>query len=301
MKKFLLKVGLFFLVVVVFDAIAGIIFPYLMNHTKGGDNGRYNYICNHVDAEVLIFGSSRAIHHYNPVMLSDSLGMSCYNCGQDGNGVILSYGRYQLISQRYQPKVVIYDVIPKFDLLAIEDNHKYLGYLRAYYDKKGIPEIFDSVDNIEKYKMLSQMYRYNTKCIQVVSDFINPLRSDGINGFLPINEEMDTLKVTRRSSGQKKYVYDSLKISFVKKMIEESNKTKFVFVVSPFWDGMDTTSLSPIKDICQQHAIPFIDFSNNPKYVHHNEYFKDGAHLNARGADEFTRDLIVELKEMLAE
>lgn len=43
--------------------------------------------------------------------------------------------------------------------------------------------------------------------------------------------------------------------------------------------------------------IRFIDFTNNPKYTHNNLYFKDGTHLNARGADEFTRDLIQCLKE----
>ena len=42
--------------------------------------------------------------------------------------------------------------------------------------------------------------------------------------------------------------------------------------------------------------VIFIDFSNRPKYVHNNAYFIDGDHLNARGADEFTKDLIVELR-----
>ena len=37
-------------------------------------------------------------------------------------------------------------------------------------------------------------------------------------------------------------------------------------------------------------------FSNNPKYVHNNAYFADDGHLNARGADEFTKDLIKELR-----
>ena len=49
--------------------------------------------------------------------------------------------------------------------------------------------------------------------------------------------------------------------------------------------------------ICKERNIPFIDFSNNPKYVHNNAYFADDGHLNARGADEFTKDLIKELRE----
>ena len=54
--------------------------------------------------------------------------------------------------------------------------------------------------------------------------------------------------------------------------------------------------LEPIREICRQRNVPFIDFSNDPKYVHQNQYFADGIHMNARGADEFTRDLIKYLR-----
>lgn len=297
MKKYIIKIAIFFLLVTIVDLIAGKTFPYLVDHAKGGNNGRNNYICNETNQDILIFGSSRAIHHYNPQILSDSLGLSCYNCGQDGNGAILNYGRYQLICQRYHPQILIYDVIPKFDLHAGDDNHKYLGWLRAYYDKKGIPEVFESVDSTEKYKMKSRMYRYNSKFIQIVSDYIHPLQSVGISGFRPIDGTMDTMKISKNPVKKVNYSFDPLKISYLEKMADISKDTKIIFAVSPLWNGMDTLQFQPIIEICKKYDIPFIDFSNNPKYVHHNEYFKDGAHLNSRGADEFTRDFIQELKK----
>ncbi len=297
MKKFLIKIGIFFSFVLIFDVLSGKVFSILVDHAKGGDNKRNNYICNEVKEDILIFGSSRAIHHYNPIIISDSLKMSCYNCGQDGNGAILNYGRYQLICQRYHPKFLIYDVIAEFDLLAGEDNHKYLGWLRAYYDRKGIPEVFESVDNTEKYKMMSQMYRYNSRFVQIISENIHPMQNDGIKGFRPIHEEMDTMKISKRVKKRKRPVFDSLKIDYIYKMLDLSKDTKVVFVLSPLWDGSDTTVYAPVKEICQERNLPFFDFSNDLKYVHHNEYFKDGAHLNARGADEFTKDLIKVLRK----
>lgn len=296
-KKFLYKIGVFFLIVIVFDVLFGKAFDYMVYHAKGGDTRRNNIICNEVMDEILIFGSSRALHHYNPLIITDSLGMSCYNCGQDGLGAILSYGFYQLISQRYHPKVLIYDVIKSFDLLAEEDNHKYLGNLRSYYNRKGIREIFEAVDNTEKYKMWSQMYRYNTKFVQITADCVHPMQVDGVKGFRPYLGEMDTMKIQRRTAEKEEYVYDTLKIACIKKMIEDLSETKVVFVVSPWWDGMDATSLQPIRDMCQKYAIPFIDFANDEKYLHQNKYFKDSGHLNARGADEFTRDLVMELRK----
>ena len=294
MKAFLLKVALFFLLVAAIDTLTGYAFNYMATHAKGGDTGRDNFICNQVDDDILVFGSSRAVHHYNPKIITDSLGLSCYNCGQEGNGVILNYGRYHLIGQRYQPKVVIYDVAPRYDLWVSEDNHKYLDHLRQYYDRPGISEIFQAVDPTERYKMLSWMYRYNSKCFQLAGDFIHPMHSSGIKGYLPYAKATnDSITATR---GHEDYVCDTLKLAFIHKMVEKCSDTRFIFVASPWWDGRDVEALAPIKQYCSSHAIPFIDYSNHPKYLHHNEFFKDNYHLNARGADEFTRDLTGKLK-----
>ena len=51
-----------------------------------------------------------------------------------------------------------------------------------------------------------------------------------------------------------------------------------------------------IKEMCNKNNVVFIDFSNDPKYVHQDDYFKDGSHLNEKGADEFTKDLIQIIK-----
>jgi hypothetical protein len=297
MQKFLLKTTLFFVLIAIIDVFSGKIFAYLIEHAKGGDNWRNNYICNSVNDDILIFGSSRAMHHYNPIIISDSLKLSCYNCGQDGNGVILNEARYQLILQRYKPKLLVYDVHPGFDLLVQGDNHKYFKWLKAYYDRTGIPEVFESVDSTEKYKMLSRMYRYNSNCTQIVSDYIHPIAEKGINGYIPKNIEFDTMKVRKGAIEHQIPVFDSLKISYIEKMVEESTGTKIVFVVSPYWNGTDTIPFQPIRDICKEKNIPFLDFSNNPKYVHNNTFFYDGSHLNARGADEYTKDFIIELKK----
>ena len=296
MQKFLSKTLLFFTIVVIIDVLSGILFAYLVKHANGGENWRNNCICDSVNDDILIFGSSRAVHHYNPVIISDSLNLSCYNCGQGGNGVILNEARYQLILQRHRPKVLIYDVLHDVDLLVKEDNHKYLKSLKPYYDRTGIPEVFESVDDTEKYKMLSQMYRYNSNCIQIICDYLHHSQSY-IKGFCPLNEEMDTMMVRKVAIKPKTPVYDSLKISYIRKMVEESIDTKIIFVVSPIWNGADTIPYQPIRDICREKNIPFLDFLNNPKYVHNNAYFKDGVHLNARGADEFTKDLIIELRK----
>ena len=297
MKKYLIKIVFLFLIIIVIDIVSGKVFGYMLEHAKGGDNGRNNFIMNQVNDEILVFGSSRAVHHYHPTIISDSLGMSCYNCGQDGMGVIVSYARYQTICKRYHPKMVIYDIMPGFDLLK-DDNHKYLKWLRAYYDYDGIANVFETIDNTEKYKMISQMYRYNTNFGQLVIENIQPVQPPNIKGFKPKDEVMDTMKVSKKNivAAKEAPVYDSLKISYLRKMVEESKDTRIIFAMSPCWAGNDTTVLRPIKQICAEYNIPFVDFSNAPKFVHNNDYFSDGGHLNVKGAEEFTKDFMQQLK-----
>ncbi len=294
MKKFLIKVAVFFVIVALIDMVAGKLFGSLAMRATNGDSGRSNFITFKTNQDVLILGSSRAYHHYNPKIFSDSLGISCYNCGQDGNGSILNYARFQLICQRYHPKVVIYDVIPDFDYLAVDDNHKYLGWLKPFYDEKGVADVFEMVDETEKYKMMSQMYRYNSKFMQIITDNIHAMHDEALNGFDALEGEMDTIQ-SRVRPEPIPIVYDFKKMLLFSRLPYVSKDTKFVYVVSPYWDGRDTAPWAFAKAYCQERGIPFLDYSNDPKYVHHDIYFKDGAHLNDRGADEFTRDVITEL------
>ena len=72
---------------------------------------------------------------------------------------------------------------------------------------------------------------------------------------------------------------------------------KIIFVASPTWYGSSNDTYLPIKKTCYRRNTPFVDYSTDKKYIHHYKYFKDGTHLNAIGADEFTKDLIKDLKQ----
>lgn len=300
MKRFLLRLIIFFALLFVIDRVVGGVINYFTTHSIGGYVAHHNYINDKMNQEVLIFGSSRAVHHYNSQIIEDSLDMSCYNCGQDGNGIILNYGQWQMISKRYNPKYIIYDVSESFDLFLGEPNTKYLGWLKPYYGREGIKEIFESVDKIEKYKMLSNMYKSNSKFLQISADYLHPIYKLDSHGFLPLNGDIDTMKIQKQNSSEKDLEIpevDSLKIYYLEEFIKSRDQTGLIFTISPTWYDIDVRKHLPIKNLCKKYHIPFYDFSNDKKYVHNNEYFKDGTHLNAHGADEFTKDLIHILKK----
>ena len=298
MKKFIFKIIIIFTIVAIFDYFFGVVMGHVVNNINVGGQGRDNYICNVAEEDILVFGSSRAVHHYNSTILEDSLGMSCYNCGEEANGFILSYGRLLMALERHCPKVIIQDITAEFDLHK-NDNHKYLGWLKTRYERAGVSEIFDAIDKTESYKMKSQMYRYNSKFLQNIFVYLTSVSTDmGIKGYRPINEPFDSMKIVKTEKPDDKEI-DSLKIEFIHRYLELAQNSKIYFVVSPIWYGMDSEEIAPIAQICKERNIPLFDFSNNPKYVHNDEYFKDGTHLNAFGADEFTKDLIKEIKSLL--
>ena len=296
MKKFIKNILLLLLIIFVIDRIIGSIMQIVINNIEIGGMGRDNYICNKTNEDVFIFGSSRAVHHYNSSIIEDSLRMTCYNCGDDGNGVFLNFGRLLMCKERKLPKVIIFDFVPNFDIKQ-NDNHKYLGWLKARYNRTGISTIFTDIDEKEKYKMLSYMYRYNTRFLQNILVFLTGKSSDtGIKGYRPLHGQLDSLKINKNHV-DKPLVIDSLKFAYINKFIVEAKDSKLFFVYSPRWYGADTINVKPLMELCKKENIPFIDFTTNPKYYHNDIFFKDGAHLNSHGADEFTKDLINILKE----
>lgn len=147
--------------------------------------------------------------------------------------------------------------------------------------------------------MISKMYRYNSKFQQITADYFHPIYKVNGNGFLPLEGVLDTMRIVKKKL-RMEFNLDLLIINYLAKFIEEAGESRIVFAHSPIWYGLDTAWLQPIKELCAKNNIPFLDYSNDPEFVHNNSLFKDGSHLNAKGADVFTakfvRDLYTKIK-----
>ena len=301
MRKLILKTLVYLALVVLGDFVFGKAIGYMVNHIDVGGQGRDNYICREMKDEVLVFGSSRAVHHYETQVMADSLGMSAYNCGADGCGILLAYARLSMATERYQPKIIIYDVVAGYDLLK-SDNMSQLKWIRNWYDRKGIPELFQDVEPSEKYKMMSQTYRYNSSFVKSAFVFLTGEAMEvNVNGFVPLEGVMKPKK-KRVLKGKNEVEEDSVKMKYMEKFVQLAKGSKLIFVKSPIWyeeDSLKMEEMRGFKEWCERKGIPFHDFTNHPKYMHHEEYFNDGKHMNAVGAREFTKDLMTIIKEDL--
>lgn len=296
MKKFLLRLTLFAVILVCIDRVGGMLLQTLTRSANSGDTARNEYIANEMDAECLFFGSSRCIDHYDPKIFEDSLGMTCYNCGQNGMGIILCYARYKMITERYVPKMIVYDPLVGFDL-ENGDNHSYLTWLRPYYDHLSVDSLFWSIDKSERWKMISKLYWYNGKMLQILTDNVTNMREE-YKGYRPGYGVM--AYEPQMKDEYVPYEVDSLKLYYMEEFIKDCKQkgTKLVFALSPFYKGskhVDET-YAPLIALAEKYNITWIDHFSEEDIVNDKQYFKDTFHMNRKGSEKYCKKLAHELK-----
>ena len=290
MKKFLLRIALFFGIVIVFDIGYGLLCDDLLSHAKGGNMKSVDVSAKKQTADVVIMGSSRAHHHYVPAVIERTLGLTSHNAGVDGNGIVLATGLYDMMVKRYTPKIIIYDVTSTFDINVYSqdgNNTRYLGWLRPYFNDPNIREILIRVSSTERYKNFSTMFRYNSKFVDLVKDqfIIGDFTSDG---YAPLNGKMK-VEPEKNHDKEKTASIDTLKLNMIEDFITNVIKTdcKLVFVVSPKYGVRSSSNFNPIKDLCERYGVEFWDYYADPQFQKL-DYFNEPMHLNHQGAQLFS-------------
>lgn len=294
MGKFLVRLLLFFALLFCLDRAVGIVAERLHASASGGEMYKENEISRQVKPDLLILGSSRAAHHYNPGIIGDSLGMSAYNAGKPSNGIISMYGRYRLIATRHVPKLIIYD-LSVYDMLA-DDPTKYLPSLRLDYDRPGISELFVEVDPTERYKMLSHAYRVNS---QSLGSLLHLKEQESIfpGGFNPI--PYGQYWEDKNAQGPE-LILDSKRLRLFDEFLTEATKrSRVVAYISPLNRGEIWTGYASLVDICRRHNVMVMDHYDDKAFRGVDSLFSDPRHLNERGAELWSRRVGGELRRLL--
>ena len=296
MKRLLIKSIIFLTILLGIDICLGIGIGEIAKTTKGGDTYPERYIADTATEEIIIMRSSRATHHYIPSLFEEAFNQSCYNAGTDGNGIILMYGKYKMLTERYEPNIILYD-IHDFDIKT-DDKTKYLGRMKIYFGKEYIKNIFNDVDWKEKTKMeLSRLYWYNTQITSIIlNSTISKIRST--DGYLPLNKTIDydpePLTIEHCEP-------DSLKLHYIEQLIKDcEGKQKLFFTISPNYFRTDISKYKPIIELCKKHDIPILDHSNDSIFIEKKELFQDRIHLNHEGAEIYTCIIIQEMLDLLS-
>ena len=316
MKKKILNIVMIITVLIVTDFTIGLIFGFLQDKAveKAPSLFLADYACNKVNSDVVIFGSSRANHHYVPAIIEDSLNLSVYNCGNDGCFLYYQTCMIDALLRRYSPKMIIWELYsPDFlsEPLKLESEYRRFDLLYSLYNKNEFTDsMLHTKDKYEYLKLQSAAYRYNSDLIKLVNILILPAESNKNKGYMPLpNEGYKFSSVTdfvTANSNKRIYsqVYsfnrERLFLEIIKKCLKQ--KVEIIFTLSPWLgrgDYKSTDSYKSILKISKENEIKFIDDYHNETYMSDSTLFKDNSHLNDKGAKKYTKEIASELKEYL--
>lgn len=295
MRRFLIRLFLFAAILAALDALYGIVMASRRPTITQGWIGAENDVLLHTTAPVLVFGTSRAKRHYDVRVLRDSLRTDVYNCGIDAMGIHFFSMRLRQILRRYTPRVIIYDVVPAYDLMRSEANVLAARQLMPYFHD---PEVYRYIRRLSPRDWLaahSAVYRYATQLRR------NSLEMVGDTGYIAGYQPIDPILNIRKVPGYGADPHpDPDKLAALADLVAlcRRHHIRLLFVVSPCWQSNLQPAVSVLRDFAARHHVPLIDRLDDPLFAD-STLFYDNLHLNARGAELFTRTLIPRLRSCL--
>ncbi len=318
-----LKRGLILLAVVVaMDQLCGLLLHQLYFSVTSGAEYETTYAFTKADADIIVTGSSKARRNYNTPLISDSLHISCYNAGHDGQSLLFSYAMTKMLLSHYTPKMIVVEMFPE-ELYYKEVHYDRLNVLLPYYND--FPEIREIADwrgtrnedttsiayklfpfNTEKMKLLSQSYRYNSMWLDLLKGKVNEQKTE--SGYLPLKNtitENKKRKYIEEFELTKSYEHnrhiDPNKIKSLTGIIElcKQKGVTVVLAMSPVLKRYDEDPVYKlVNEISLKYNVSFLDYTNDERF-NYIQYFADN-HMNKIGSTFFSSIFAHDLKSIIA-
>ncbi len=284
----------------------------LRTNLYAGEYEIWNDIYNkNIDEDLVYYGSSRTYVHINPKIMDDELGINSYNLGFNAYKIDFQKYRHDEFLKHYQPK----NVIINLDINA-------LTQVRAFKSEQFLPMLFFNKElylKIKKslgvdYKVkfreiffpLIRYRHYNNNGKNIIDELKNIYakkinKKIRIKGFQGINRQWKDEKLDKAEIK----VSVDLKNDLIA-MIEDLkninanviliNTPEYVSQIKSQTNRKEIINL--YQSIANQYQIPFIDYSND-SISYNQKLFYNTNHLNAKGADIFTKQLAQDIKPYL--
>lgn len=272
---------------------------YFSEKSKANDPLIYS-ITNSKD-DIIVFGSSRAKHHYNTKMITDSLGISSYNFGNGGQNIYYHEILLRNLLESHTPKVVILELMTiDFQNTPPQWEKDKLNVLLPFSEYSMIiDKELKKLDKYHKIKSIINSYKFNSQVYKIIRNNFLPYNNH-LNGYIPIVGNSWSKQIQIDNSKIDSLNYDDQKIQKIYSFIEtcfERNITIYLCVSPVFLDYENNSPYANfIKDLEVKYGLKTFQFLNHPEFNSKPEYFKDPLHLNSSGAKKFTEVLLDSLK-----
>ena len=247
-------------------------------------------------ADVLILGPSTANHHYDCKIIEDSLGMTCFNAGRDGQNIIYDAMVLEGFLTRCTPKLVVVDVthstLSDTWMSSLNDFNCYYGFLQP------IDDIIDSIGGpLDRFNRMSNIYRYNKTWEWLLNARFAKTAED-LDGYRPLEvKDIKGLKATNESS---QFVMEEECRHYLDRIIDicKEKNVKILFAISPTLVIDNGIFAKNVNDVLHGKRVELMNWNGDTAYINHPELFYDKTHLNAKGAEVFTKEFVGKVKDL---
>lgn len=248
-------------------------------------------------ADVLILGPSTANHHYDCRIIEDSLGLTCYNAGRDGQNIIYDAMVLEGFLTRCTPKMVVVDVGP----VVLSDE--WMPSLAEFNCYKGILAPVDTIIDdiltpIEKVKLHSNVVKYNKTWEWLLNARLSKESSD-MNGYRPLY--VNHIAKFQSKISNNHFTPYSVCMKYFDSIANtcRTHHIEFIIARSPSMSIDKGDFADSLEMYCKKHLLLFLDWNGDTTYTNHSELFYDVGHLNAKGAEAFTKEFVGKVKDVL--
>ncbi|MCQ2974927.1 MAG: hypothetical protein MJ211_08960 [Bacteroidales bacterium] len=304
MGKFILKAALFCLLTITISYSLDIFISkaFRPGNTCYAWNDIYN---NNVNSDIVIFGSSRAIQHFDSQIIEDSLSVSAYNLGLAGARIDISYLRLLELKKyaKKMPKIITLEV--GFNTLENEYqmylHHQIFPFMLF---NKNVYECTKHLEGFSKDQYWIPILRYSGYIFKCYENSL--LKNSNIittKGYIGFDNHFDSkgFEERKKENFSKTHIIDSLHLNFLEKFVcfcsKENIQLNFVYTPEYYYGRKFFKNRLEVITFFQKYSeslgIPFKDFSNDTIINYNTEYFRDVQHLNKRGAEKFTSEMYI--------
>lgn len=303
MKKVvkLFKNGLL-LLLIVFLADRGIGFglAYFYENEKQGDNSKTTYaLTGKIKEDVLVFGSSRAAHHYVSDLIEKTLGLTCYNVGRDGMKLSYYHVLLKSILSYHKPKMIVLDLNHDDFMLEQKYRDKLITALLPYIDKSAaVANYLHTEAPLEAWKAnLSHLYRYNSIPSSLLMNRLG-VGQKHLAGYEPLKKSKIKGGFQVQLVNNEEYVEDQALVeefeSFVKTVKDQG--IELYVVSSPTLKRVKYSSINTANRVLGSYNLRLMDYSHYFSPAE-KQLFYDETHMNNSGAERFTSAFLKDIRD----
>ena len=319
MKKFIIKTLLFITPIIVLAipldlCISNAISKWECTSFAAGELSVWNDIFDKkINADIAVYGSSRAWVHFNTNLITDSLGIESYNFGIDGHDFWLQYFRHETYLKNNPPPKVIIISVDYLSLQKRKDLYNYNQFLPYMLWNENLMNYTSEYIGFQDRDFKIPLWRYMGKtdllayAIRLL--FQEPCTQKRERGYEGMELKWnDDLKKAKRKMGSYKITLHQESIELFDKFLGEckNNDIKVLMVYAPiYFEGIEYIEnneeiLKVYKSFADKYELSFLDYTKN-EICYDKSYFYNASHLNKKGANLFTNQLIQDLKNLNAQ